>query len=227
MSIVFLLDVDNTLINNDAVKADLSARIEGLLGQSEAVRFWSTHDEVRRERDNVDFPRTLERFSAPLADKRAFAQVAALVLGYPYETSVYAGAPESLAHLRELGPVAIVSDGDPVFQPAKIARAGLATAVDRIFMTVHQERELARVLREMPAARYVLVDDKPRILAAVKATFGERVFTLHVCQGHYARAEEHHGYPPADRTIDAIADLARLTRADLGDHERAIRVRDE
>lgn len=215
-ALVFLVDVDNTLIDNDAVKADLAARVEGLLGQSDAARFWSTYEEVRRERDVVDFPRTLERLSAVLPDTRALAQLAALVLGYPYEASVYPGAHQALGHMRTLGTVAIVSDGDPVFQPAKIARAGLADAVDRIFITVHKERELARVMAALPAARYVLVDDKPRILATVKAAVGDRVFTLHVYQGRYAHADEHRARPFPDRTVDSIAAIAQLAREELG-----------
>lgn len=211
-----LVDVDNTLIDNDAVKADLSARIERLLDPDGAARFWSTYEDVRRERDVVDFPRTLERFSQMLPDARAFAQLAALVLAYPYQNSVYPYAREALRHMRGIGKVAIVSDGDPVFQPAKIARAGLADAVDRIFITVHKERELGRVMDALPATRYLMVDDKPAVLASVKAAFGDRVFALHVCQGRYAHADEHGMRPPPDRTVDSIAAITHLTRAELG-----------
>jgi FMN phosphatase YigB (HAD superfamily) len=213
--LVFLVDVDNTLIDNDAVKADLAARVEGLVGPGDAARFWSTYEEVRRERDVVDFPHTLERLSSQLPDTRGFARLAALVLGYPFERSVYPGAREALGHMRALGPAAIVSDGDPVFQAAKIARAGLADLVDRIFITTHKERELARVMEALPAARYVMVDDKPRILASLKSAFGERILTLHVCQGHYAHAEEHRSRPYPDRTVDHISEVAQLTNAEL------------
>ncbi|MEX2045974.1 MAG: hypothetical protein WEE03_02340 [Chloroflexota bacterium] len=118
--------------------------------------------------------------------------------------------------MRTLGRVAIVSDGDPVFQPAKIARGGLADAVDRIFITKHKEQELARVMAALPAARHVMIDDKPRILAGVKSAFGDRVYALHVCQGHYAHEDEHRVRPQPDHTVDSIAAVARLTRADLG-----------
>lgn len=212
--LVALVDVDNTLIDNDSVKADLAARVEGLLGPS-ATLFWSAYEEVRRERDVVDFPRTLERLSPLVPDSRSFARLGALVLGYPYERSVYPGAREALRHLRALGTVAIVSDGDPVFQPAKIARAGLADAVDRIFITTHKERELEGVMAALPAARYVMLDDKPRILASIKSAAGDRVRTLHVCQGRYAHADEHRARPLPDRTVDSISDVARLTRAEL------------
>lgn len=214
--LVFLVDVDNTLIDNDAVKADLAARVEGALGPGDAARFWSAYEEVRRERDVVDFPRMLERLAPTIADARAFARVAALILGYPYEQSLYPGAREALRHLRALGTVAIVSDGDAVFQPDKIARAGLAEAVDRLFITTHKERELPRVMEALPAAGYVMIDDKPRILAALKSSFGDGVFTLHVCQGRYAHADEHSLRPGPDHTVDAIAALAHLTRQELG-----------
>lgn len=213
--LVFLVDVDNTLIDNDAVKADLATRVERVLGADDATLFWSTYEEIRRERDVVDFPRTLERLSPRLPDARAFALLAALVLGYPYEKSVYVGARQALRHMRALGTVAIVSDGDPVFQAAKIARAGLVDAVDRIFITVHKEQELGDVMRVLPGVCYVMVDDKPRILSSVKAIFGDRIFTVHVCQGRYAHEEEHGAQPPPDRTIDAIAEVARITREEL------------
>ena len=213
--LAFLVDVDNTLIDNDAVKADLASQIVGVLGPDGATRFWSTYEAIRNERGVVDFPGTLERLVGVFPDTRAFAQIAALVLGYPYETKVYPGARESLRHMRSLGKVAIVSDGDPVFQPAKIARAGFAAMVDALFITVHKEQELAHVIEALPASRHVIVDDKPRILSALKHAFGERVFTLHVCQGHYADDDDHVGPPPPDRTVDSIGAVARLRREDL------------
>lgn len=214
--LAFLVDVDNTLIDNDAVKADLATRVGELLGPGNAGLFWSTYEEIRRERDVIDLPHTLERLGPLLPDTRAFAHVAALVFGYPYEKAVYPGARDAVDRMRSLGKVAIVSDGDPAFQPAKIARAGFADRVDAIFITVHKERELARVMDEWPASRYVIVDDKQRILSSVKRSFGDRVYTLHVCQGHYAGDEDHGSQPPPDRTADSIGDLARLSRGDLG-----------
>ncbi len=214
--VVFLVDVDNTLIDNDGVKADLTTRIPEILGPENAALFWSTYEEIRRERDVIDFPRTLERLSSQIPDARAFAHVASLVLGYPYERSVYPGARDAVRHMRTMGKVAIVSDGDPVFQPAKIARAGLADGVDAIFITVHKERELPRVMEAMPASRHVVVDDKPRILSSLKGSLGDRVFTLHVCQGHYAQDHDHRIEPPPDRTVDRIGAITELTRAELG-----------
>jgi FMN phosphatase YigB (HAD superfamily) len=214
--LVFLLDVDNTLIDNDQVKADTAAKIEQLVGPERAARFWAGYEEVRREHDYVDIVRTLQRFWAAFPEERSFPQVAALVLYYPYETCLYPGALEAVAHLKTLGTAAILSDGDPVFQPAKIARTGLAAAVDsNVLIYVHKEAHLDEVTRRFRAERYVLVDDKPRILAAAKLRLGERLVTVHVSQGHYAHADERAAYPAADVELAAIADLRRLGRDDF------------
>ncbi len=214
--LAFLVDVDNTLIDNDAVKAHLAAQVDELLGSTNAALFWSAYERIRHERDVIDLPRTLERLAPLIADTRAFSRLAALVFGYPYEKSVYPGARKAVRHMRTLGKVAILSDGDPVFQPAKIARAGFAEMVDAIFITAHKEQELQRVIEALPASRHVVVDDKLRILSSLKRAFGERVLTLHVCQGHYADDDEHRLGPPADRTVDRVGALAHLTREDLG-----------
>ena len=141
--LVFLLDVDNTLIDNDRVKADLQTQIVRLVGTEGGARFWVLYDEVRREQDYVDFPRTLQRFRDEFPDERGFAQLASLLLCYPYERCLFPGALEAVAHLKTLGSVAILSDGDPVFQPAKIARAGLAEAVDgNVLIYAHKEQHV-------------------------------------------------------------------------------------
>jgi FMN phosphatase YigB (HAD superfamily) len=211
--IAFLLDVDNTLIDNDIVKADLEERILRLAGSEYAPAFWAEYEAVRDELDYVDVPLTLARFRATCPQVERFAEVAAAVLFYPFEKCLYEGAMDVLAHLREIGTLAIVSDGDPVFQPAKIARAGLAAAVDdRVLIYVHKEERLDDVCRQVPAELYVLVDDKPRILAAVKAALRERVVTVHVRQGKYARdTEEIH----SDIDVGSIGEVMGLGREDF------------
>lgn len=210
--LAFFVDVDNTLIDNDAAKADLAAQIERLLGRADAARFWDAYEDVRRARELVDYPRTLEQFRARYPDVRAFPEVADLVLGYPYGRVTYPGALEALAHLRTLGSVAILSDGDPVYQAAKIARAGLAEAVEgEILLFVHKELHLVDIVARYPARRPVLVDDKPRILAAAKGVLGAAVTTVFVQQGHYAAEEAPH-YPAADLTVPSIGDLRSLGR---------------
>ncbi len=210
--LAFLIDVDNTLIDTDRVKADLKAQIAQLVGAERDAALWSVYEEVRQERDYVDFPLTLARFRSAFPQDLHFSQLAALVLCYPYDACLYPQALDAVLHLKTIGAVALLSDGDPVFQPAKIARAGLAQAVDgNVLVYTHKEEHLDEVQQRLPAARYVLVDDKPRVLAAAKARLGTRLLTLHVCQGKYAHAAEHQAYSPADLEVGAIADVLKLS----------------
>lgn len=209
--IAFLFDVDNTLLDNDRVKRDLVDAIHRIVGPERGARFWELYEEIRQERDYVDFPHTLERFARIHPVESGFPALADAVLSYPYRSAAYPSAHEVLRHAGRIGPAAILTDGDPVYQPAKIARAGLAEEVSgRVFVFAHKELHLDEVQLRLPAERYVLVDDKPRILAAAKDRLGDRLFTLHVCQGKYAHATEHDEFPPADRTVGVIADLLSL-----------------
>jgi FMN phosphatase YigB (HAD superfamily) len=206
--LAFLFDVDNTLLDNDRAKADLAAQVERLVGPERGAQFWEAYEQVRREVDVVDYPRTLARFRAAFPDEPRFPEMADRVLAYPYQEYLYPGALEAIAHCRTLGTVAIVSDGDAVYQAAKIARAGLAAAVDnRVMICLHKETRFAEILQRFPADRYVLVDDKPRILAAAKGLLRDRVVTLLVRQGHYAA--EHADYPAPDLTAERIGDVQR------------------
>jgi FMN phosphatase YigB (HAD superfamily) len=211
--VAFLFDVDNTLLDNDRVKAELAAGIQNAVGASEAGQFWELYEEVRADTEVVDYPATLERFQEAYHGEPGVAAVVGLVMSYPYETALYPGALKALAHVQEVGPAAIVTDGDPAYQPAKIARAGLTAAVGgRVFVSVHKEERLAQVQRAMPADRYVLVDDKLAILNRVEMR-DARVLTVHVRQGHYAT--ETRGLLAADRTIERIGDLAEMDLAEL------------
>ena len=206
--VAFLFDVDNTLLDNDRVRRDLVDAIATTVGTERGARFWELYEEIRREYDYVDFPHTLERFSLTFPDEPGFPTLADAVLAYPYRSAAFPGAHEALRHAATIGPAAILSDGDPVYQPAKIARAGFADEVaGRVFVFAHKEDHLDEVERRLPAERYVLVDDKPRILAAAKDRLGDRLITLHVCQGRYGHAAEHDNLPPTDRSVDAIADI--------------------
>lgn len=210
--LAFLFDVDNTLLDNDRAKADLAVEIEELIGADHAAQFWEVYEQVRREVDVVDYPRTLARFRTLFPEEPHFPALAARVLGYPYEDYLYPGALEAVAHCRALGMVAIVSDGDAVYQAAKIARAGLAAAVDnRAMICLHKETRFTEILQRFPAERHVLVDDKPRILAAAKGLLGDRLITLFVGQGHYAT--EYHAYPAPDLAVECVADVQRFDRA--------------
>ena len=216
----FLLDVDNTLIDNDAVKADLDRTLKREVGPDVEQEFWAVYDEVRRDLDRVDFPEVLRRFCAGAVPGPVAERISTIVNGIPFERYRYPGALEALAHLATLGTTVIVSDGDPVFQPAKIARAGISAAVEgRVVITTHKEAELSNVYAAYPADRYVMIDDKAAILAAIRRREPERFRTILVTQGHYAQQAVAPAHA-ADLTVAHIGDLRTLTLDQL---ERAVR----
>jgi hypothetical protein len=208
-TVAFLFDVDNTLLDNDRVKADIATGIEATVGSTAAQRFWEIYEEVRRAQDYVDYPLTLDRFRDAFPDQPGVQAVSQLVLAYPYRDALYPHALEVLARVQSIGPAAIVTDGDRVYQPAKIARAGLAEAVaGRVFVFTSKEPHLDDVADALLADRYVLFDDKRRVLARAKR-LDERLLTGHVQQGHYAAADRD-VLPAPDRSIDRIGDLLDL-----------------
>jgi FMN phosphatase YigB (HAD superfamily) len=208
-SVAFLFDVDNTLLDNDRVKAELGAGIVDAAGEAAGARFWEIYEDVRRAQDHVDYPLTLDRFQGEFPDAPGVDAVARLVLGYPYRSVLYPGALEVLARVQSIGPAAIVTDGDRVYQPAKIASAGLAEAVaGRVFVFSHKVPHLDDVADALLADRYVLVDDKRGVLARAKR-LDERLLTVHVRQGHYADADLE-ASPDPDRSVDRIGDLLEL-----------------
>jgi hypothetical protein len=201
------------LLDNDRVKAELAAGIKSAVGEELGGRFWEIYEDVRGMRDFVDYLHTLQRFREVFPNDPGFPAVADLVLSYPYQTVLYPGALEVIARVQSMGPAAIVTDGDPVYQPAKIARAGLADAVQRrVFLFTHKEAHLAEVQQSVPADRYVIFDDKPDVLARVER-MDDRVFTVHVRQGHYAHAAADDQHHAADRFVDRIGDLLDLDLA--------------
>jgi FMN phosphatase YigB (HAD superfamily) len=215
--LVFLVDVDNTLVQNDAVKDALDAAIRRAIGPRQTELFWDIYEAVRQETEYVDYPLTLSRFRAQAPDERGFCHVADRVLGWPYQQWLYPGALDVLRHLNRLGRVAILSDGDPVYQPAKIARAGIADAVDDVVLVyAHKEAHLDELRRRLPAGRYVIVDDKPDILGRIKQRWRELACTVHVLQGKYASAAAPDDLPTPDLTIDGIAELLRFEAGSFG-----------
>jgi FMN phosphatase YigB (HAD superfamily) len=206
--LAFLIDVDNTLIDNDKVKADLVERIEGVVGKQHGTAFWRIYEDVRRDLDYVDLPQTLSRFKSRYPDERGFPMLAAMVLFYPFESCLFPAAPDVVAHLKSMGAVAILSDGDPVFQPAKIARAGLYDAVDgKVLVYPHKEDHLQDVQRRVPARRYVVIDDKPNVLSVMRRRLKGKGTSVHVCQGKYALASQPHDYPDPDIQVQQISEL--------------------
>jgi len=211
----FLLDVDNTLLDNDALKDYLARQLQQALGASGAERFWQLYEVVRKERDVVDLPLTAQRYAEGSGDLAALATITGIYDSIPFARFVYPHAIETLQHLETLGLATILSDGDLVFQRQKIERSGIAAAVnDRVLIYTHKQQHLTEVAAYQPADRSVIVDDKAAILHDVKSLLGEKVTTVHVRQGHYARDPLPTGFQ-ADITVDAIGDLRGLSAQDF------------
>jgi len=210
-SIVFLLDVDNTLLDNDRLKADLQRRFLALLGQERSDRFWQIYEEVRQDEDFVDYPLTFKRMAEEQNDPELRTSLETVLEGLQFSSYLYPGVLGMLAYLRALGTPVILSDGDHVFQPYKIRYSGLERAVDgRVLIYVHKEKELAGVFAHFPADHYVAVDDKPRILAALESECPTTFTTILVLQGKYA--SEGPSTPAPDYVIDRIAALHAFSR---------------
>ena len=205
---VFLIDVDNTLLDNDRVIADLRAALQRDVGAVREARYWEIFEEHRRELGYADYLGTLQRFRLEDPHDPSLLAISSFLVNYPFRDRLYPGALDVLAHLSQWGKTVILTDGDVVFQPLKIEKSGLFSAVDgRVLLYVHKEQELDEVERRYPADEYILVDDKIRILSDVKAIWGDRVTTVFPRQGHYAMDLDVAKYPKPDFTVDHIADL--------------------
>jgi FMN phosphatase YigB (HAD superfamily) len=209
--VVFLLDVDNTLLDNDAVTADLRGYMRAALGAEHEQRYWDIFEECRAELGYADYLGALQGYRGQFPADCHLLEVSLFLLRYPFAERLYPCALEAIERLQVRGPVVILSDGDVVFQPHKIERSGLWAAVDgRVLIYIHKERMLDDVERRYPARRYVMVDDKLRILAAMKAIWQQRLTTVFVKQGHYARETSPMAIREADHVIDAIGDMPDL-----------------
>jgi len=210
--VVFLLDVDNTLLDNDRIAADLGEHLAKAFGTANRDRYWRIFEALRDELGYADYLGALQRYRAGAGNDPRLLLMSSFLVDYPFAERLYPGALEAIAHLGHWGPTVILSDGDVVFQPRKVLRSGLWDAVDgRVLIYVHKERMLADVAQRYPASRYVVVDDKLRILSAMKKAWGERLVTVFPRQGHYARDPRIlAAYPPADVTVERIGDLARV-----------------
>ncbi|MFZ0524295.1 MAG: HAD family hydrolase [Xanthobacteraceae bacterium] len=216
--IVFLFDVDNTLLDNDAVQDDLKAHLAKSYGAAARDRYWQILEELRAELGYVDYLGALERYRLEALHRPEILRMSSWLVDYPFAERLYPGAFEAIAQGRRFGLPVILSDGDAVFQPRKVERSGLWGVVeDRVLIYIHKEEELADVERFYPARHYVLIDDKLRIHAAVKSIWGARVTTVFVRQGHYARdAKAIAQYPSADIMLERIGDFAALDRGAFG-----------
>jgi FMN phosphatase YigB (HAD superfamily) len=214
-TLVFLLDVDNTLINNDQVKEDLNAHLQVELGPKLTARFWEIYEQVRQEREVVDIPLSLQRFreEIPLSelDEQTFLHVKSIFDNYPFFYALYPHTLETLRHLRTMGLTVIVSDGDQFFQSEKIYRSDLAETVEgRVLIYTHKQQHLEEILQKYPADHYVMIDDKPDILVDSKAIMGKRLTTVFVKQGHYANQVPDNFTP--DISVLHIGDLRNFTK---------------
>jgi FMN phosphatase YigB (HAD superfamily) len=208
-AIVFLFDVDNTLLDNDGVQADLSEHLQKTYGQATRDRYWAIFEGLRAELGYADYLGALERYRVEDLHRPELLRMSSWLVDYPFADRLYPRALEAARHVRQWGKVVILSDGDAVFQPRKVERSGLWSAFDgNVLIYIHKEQELDDVRRFYPADHYVLIDDKVRILSAVKTAWGEAVTTVFPRQGHYALdAEEVAKYPPADIELAAISEL--------------------
>ncbi len=221
--VVFLLDCDNTLLDNDRVQDDLRQHLASEFGPESRDRYWKIFEELRSELGYADYLGALQRYRLGELNDPRLLLMSGFLVDYPFADRLYPRTLAVLAHLRRWGPTVILSDGDVVFQPRKIQRSGLWDAVEgRVLIYIHKDQMLDDVEKRYPSRRYVMVDDKLRILAAMKTIWRERLTTVFPRQGHYALdPREVAPYRPADLAIERIGDLLDC------DYPAAFRPREE
>jgi FMN phosphatase YigB (HAD superfamily) len=209
---VFLFDVDNTLLDNDRVQADMGAHLAECYGDAVRDRFWEIFEQIRSELGYADYLGALERYRLEAMHHPKLLRMANWLVDYPFQDRLYPDAVAVVKKAQLAGATAILSDGDAVFQPRKVERSGLWPVFgDNVLIYVHKELELADVENHFPARHYVVIDDKPRILDAIKRVWGERVTTVFPRQGHYAMdPDQVAAFPPADVVVERIGDLLEL-----------------
>jgi len=224
--VVFLFDVDNTLLDNDRVSADLKRYLSKEVGDGRQAQYWRIFEELRAELGYADYLGALQRYRVKHPREPHLLAVSSYLVNYPFANRLFPGSLDALEHVRAFGPTVILSDGDVVFQPLNVQRSGLFEAVEgRVLIYIHKEEELDDVERRHPAAHYVLVDDKVRILAAIKQRWGDRLTTVFPRQGHYALAPDVARHPAPDVTIDRIGELTTYDMPALLDAARQKRTR--
>lgn len=207
--VVFLFDVDNTLLDNDRVTEHLKRHLEQQVGHDRQESYWRFFEQLRSELGYADYLGALQRYRIAYPRDPGLLTVSHFLVNYPFATRLYPDSLDVIEHVKQWGPAVILSDGDVVFQPLKIERSGIWEAVDgKVLIYIHKEQELDDVEKRFPAAHYILIDDKLRILDAVKKAWGPKVTTVFPRQGHYAHdAKTIESFPPADLSIDRIGDL--------------------
>jgi FMN phosphatase YigB (HAD superfamily) len=208
-NLVFLFDVDNTLLNNDHVTADLKNHLQQQVGPERQQRYWDIFEQIRTELGYADYLGALQRYRIEYPHDPGLLTVSHFFINYPFATRLYPDSLDAIEHVKQWGKAAVLSDGDVVFQPLKVERSGIYEAVNRnVLIYIHKEKELEDVEHRFPADHYILIDDKIRILTDVKKIWGDRVTTVFPKQGHYALDPKIvNAYPPADITISRIGEL--------------------
>ena len=208
-AVVTLLDIDNTLLDNDAVTADLRAHLIAQVGRERQARYWELFEELRTQLGYADYLGALQRYRIEQPQDSHLLSLSTFLIDYPFANRLYPGSLDVIAHVKRWGAAVVLSDGDVVFQPRKIQRSGVFEAVDgNILIYIHKELELEDVARRYPAKHYVMVDDKPRLLDAVKRVWGDRVTTVFPRQGHYALDPDAFSkFMVPDVTIQRIGEL--------------------
>ena len=214
---IFLFDVDNTLLDNDRVIADLGKYLKREVGPERARCYWTIFERLRTHLGYADYLGALQRFRAEYPHDVGLLAVSHFLINYPFANRLFPGSLDVLEYVRQWGTPVLLTDGDVVFQPRKVERSGLYEAVHgHVLIYVHKDKELSDVRARYPAAHYVVVDDKLRLLAAIKKIWRKRVTTVFVRQGHYALDPKIlAACPPADVSIDRIGDLLNLPRSEV------------
>ncbi|HEY6352809.1 MAG TPA: HAD family hydrolase [Candidatus Angelobacter sp.] len=208
-NVVFLFDVDNTLLDNDRITEHLKRHLEQQVGHDRQQWYWEFFEQLRSELGYADYLGALQRYRIAYPRDPGLLTVSHFLVNYPFATRLYPDSLDVVEHVKQWGQAVVLSDGDVVFQPRKIERSGIWEAVDgNVLIYIHKEQELDDVEKRFPAPHYVLIDDKLRVLDAVKKTWGTKVTTVFPRQGHYAHDPKVlAGFPPADVSIDRIGDL--------------------
>jgi FMN phosphatase YigB (HAD superfamily) len=215
--VVFFFDVDNTLLDNDRVTGDLRRHLEEEVGPERSKRYWKIFEQLRSRLGYADYLGALQRYRVECPHDVRLLTISRFLINYPFANRLYPNSLDAIEHVKQWGPAGLLTDGDVVFQPRKVDCSGLFEAVEgRVLIYVHKEDELADVERRHPARHYVLIDDKLRILTAVKRIWGSRVTTVFVRQGHYALDPKIIAkYPAADAILECIGDLVTLEAEEL------------
>jgi len=206
--VVSLFDVDNTLLNNDRVSEDLRRHLKREVGPEREQRYWAIFEELRTQLGYADYLGALQRYRIEYPHDYHLLEVSTFMVNYPFANRIFPGALDAIEHVNAFGPAVILSDGDVVFQPRKVERSGLFEEFEgRVLIYIHKEVELDEVEKQYPADHYIMIDDKVRILTAMKKIWGTRVTTVFPRQGHYATAPDVAKYPKPDITIERVGEL--------------------